>query len=100
MPYFVALWTQPENDPEGFEEHYRTTHAEIVQRWPGFQGVQVIKTPSSPMGDPAYHIVTIVEVDDVQAALNSPEAKEAIDDAMALMEKHGNQLTALTGETF
>jgi len=100
VPHFVALWTKPETDLEGFEEHYRTTHTDLMSRWPGFKGAQVIRTPRAPMGDPEFHIVTVIELEDLGKALNSPEAKAAIDDAMQMMEKYGNRLSALTGDSF
>jgi uncharacterized protein (TIGR02118 family) len=99
VPYFIALWTKPQTDLDGFEEHYRTTHAQIVSRWPGFRDAQVLRTPRAPMGDPEFHIVIVVELEDVGAALRSPEAKEAIEDAQQLMSRHGNRMTTLTGDT-
>jgi uncharacterized protein (TIGR02118 family) len=98
VPHFVALWTKPETDVEGFEEHYRTTHTEIVHRWAGFKSVQTIRTPRSPFGDPAYHLVTIIELEDLGEGLNSEAAKEALDDAKQLQEKHGTTMTVLTGD--
>lgn len=96
----IALWGKPQ-DVEGFEQHYRTTHLEIVKRWPGVKSFSVSRITGTPgSGDAPYHRVfeaTFATEEDLRQALRSPEMAEAARDASEMVRRFGATLTILTG---
>lgn len=101
MATFVSLYPVPD-DIEGWEEHFRTTHMPIVQRWPGIQSVRVLRFLATPRGTaPAYHVITQVDFatdEEMAAALRSDAGVESARDAKAMAEKFGSRPTMLLGE--
>jgi uncharacterized protein (TIGR02118 family) len=100
---FVALWSKPE-DVEGFEQHYRTTHMEIVSRWPGVRSTSITRISAAPMGgESPYHLVfeaTLASQQDLDALMASPEMGEAGKDVREIGQRFGAHVTALTGGDF
>ena len=103
MATFVVLSPMPD-DPEAWEEHYRTTHMPIVERWPGVQSVRVTRFSSTPRGTmPAYHVMAQIDFatdEEMAAALRSEAGAEAARDAMAMAEKFGSTPSMLLGADF
>lgn len=97
---FIALWGKP-SDVEGFDRHYRTTHMEIVRRWPNVQSHALIRVTGSPLGgEVPYHqifVATFATQEDLKEALRSPAMAEAGRDAMEMVRRFGGGLTVLTG---
>lgn len=98
---FVALWPQPDEDVEGFEEHYRSTHAPIAETWPDVRSIRVTRAAGNPVGgDPAYHLVFVAQwdsEDDMQAALRSEQMQEAMSDVRTIGERWGIAPEVLIG---
>lgn len=90
---FVALWPKPDEDVDGFEQHYRETHTPIARSWPDVTSIHVTRASANPVGgDPAYHLVFVAEWDseeDMQAALRSDEMQEAMADVKTIGERWG-----------
>ena len=103
MATFVALYPKPE-DVEGFEEHYRTTHMPIVQRWPGIKSAKVTRFSSTPRGtEPPFYLMAEVEFasdEEMAAALRSEAGAESAKDAMAMAKQFGTTPTMLLGNDF
>lgn len=90
---FVALWPKPDEDVEGFEEHYRSTHDPLAASWPDVRSTEVTRAAGNPSGgDPAYHLVFVAEWDseeDMNAALRSEEMQETMSDLRTIDERWG-----------
>lgn len=103
MATFVALYPVPD-DPEAWEEHYRTTHMPIVQRWPGVQSVRLTRFSSTPRGTaPAFHVMAQIDFatdEEMAAALRSDAGAEAARDAMGMAQTYGSTPTMLLGGDF
>ena len=103
MATFVVLYPVPD-DPEAWEEHYRTTHMPIVQRWPGVQSVRLTRFSSTPRGtEPAFHVMAQIDFatdEEMAAALRSDAGAEAARDAMSMAQTYGNTPTMLLGGDF
>lgn len=97
---FIALWGKPQ-DLEGFNQHYRTTHLEIVKRWPRVRSYSLTRITGSPGGReaPYYQVfeATFSTQEDLKLALRSPEMAEAARDATEMVRRFGTTLTILTG---
>jgi len=97
---FIALWGRPQ-DPEGFDEYYRSTHLPMVRRWPHLQSFSVTRVTGSPAGGeaPYYQVfeATFATEEDLKRALRSPELAAAARDAMEMVRRFGATLTLLTG---
>ncbi|HEX2767603.1 MAG TPA: EthD family reductase [Candidatus Limnocylindria bacterium] len=82
MPRLIALYDHPE-DPAAFDEHYRSVHAPIVDRYPNLRGVR-LTTPRGVAGRPApYHLMAEMSFDtmaDLEAALSSDAGIESAKD--------------------
>jgi uncharacterized protein (TIGR02118 family) len=100
---FVALYPEPE-DVEGFEEHYRAVHIDILRRWPGVQSATVTRFTATPRGTAApfrlMAVVTFASDEEMAAALRSEGGAESARDAKAMAERFGVVPTMLLGETF
>lgn len=103
MARFVALYPKPE-DVEGFEEHYRGTHLQLAQSWPGVQAIRVTRFAATPRGaDPEYYLMFEAEFatdEEMAAALRSDAGMAAARDAMAIKERFGVAPTMLLGSDF
>ncbi len=90
---FVALWPKPDEDAEGFEQHYRDTHTPIAESWPNVSSTRVTRAAGNPFGgDPAYHLVFVAEWDsqeDMDEAMNSEEMKQALGDVRTIGDRWG-----------
>lgn len=98
---FIALWGKPE-DVEGFEDHYRTIHLPLCEKWPGLQSASTTKISGTPMKDEApYHLVFeagFASVDDLRAALKSEEMMAAGKDAIGAAKQYGTRVTMMIGD--
>lgn len=103
MATFVSLYPTPD-DVDGWEEHFRTTHMPIVERWPGVQSVRLTRFSSTPRGTEApYHVMTQVDFasdEEMAAALRSEAGADAARDAMAMAQKFGSTPSMLLGADF
>lgn len=103
MATFVALYQKPE-DVAGFEEHYRTVHLPITQRWPGVGATTVTRFASTPRGgEPPYHLMFTAEFasdEEMAAALRSETGMESAQDARAMQERFGVGPAMLLGGAF
>ena len=103
MATFVSLYPKPD-DVEGWEEHYRSTHIPIVQRWPGVQSVRITRFSSTPRGTQApYYLMAQVDFasdEEMAAALRSEAGVESARDARAMAERFGSTPTMLLGAEF
>lgn len=103
MATFVSLYPKPD-DVDGWEEHYRSTHIPIVERWPGVQSVRLTRFSSTPRGtDAPYYLMIQVDFatdEEMAAALRSDAGAEAARDAMAMAERFGVKPTMLLGADF
>ena len=82
MPRLIALYDHPE-DPAAFDDHYRTVHAPIIDRYPNIRDVR-LTTPVGVAGRPApYHLMAEMTFDsmtDLEAALGSEAGTESAKD--------------------
>jgi uncharacterized protein (TIGR02118 family) len=82
MPRLIALYDHPE-DAAAFDEHYRTVHAPIVDRYPKLREVR-LTTPRGVAGRPApYHLMAEMSFDtmaDLEDALGSDAGLESAKD--------------------
>ena len=103
MARFVALYPTPA-DPDGFDEHYRTTHLPLVAAWPGVQSTTVTRFAATPRGTaPDYHLLIIAEFatdEEMAAALRSEAGTAAAQDARVMMEQFGVAPIMLLGDEF
>ena len=103
MATFVSLYPKPD-DVEGWEEHYRSVHIPIVERWPGVQSVRVTRFSSTPRGaDAPYYLMAQVDFasdEEMAAALRSDAGVESARDAKAMAEQFGTTPTMLLGGDF
>lgn len=103
MATFVSLYPKPD-DVDGWEDHFRSTHMPIVQRWPGVQSVRLTRFSSTPRGtDPAYYLMAQVDFateEEMAAALRSEAGTEAARDAMAMAQRFGVTPAMLLGGDF
>jgi uncharacterized protein (TIGR02118 family) len=100
MATFVSLYPKPQ-DVDGWEEHFRTTHMPIIERWPGVQSVRVLRFSSTPRGsDAAFHVMAQADFatdEEMAAALRSEAGAEAARDAMAMAQKFGSTPAMMLG---
>lgn len=103
MATFVSLYPTP-NDIEAWEEHFRSTHMPIVQRWPGIQSVRITRFSSTPRGtEPSFHLMAQIDFatdEEMAAALRSEAGAESAKDAMAMAQKFDSTPTMLLGGEF
>ncbi|GAC1304809.1 MAG: EthD family reductase [Vulcanimicrobiaceae bacterium] len=79
----LALYNAP-HDPTHFEQYYHGTHLPIAKRLPGLRSytVSVGAIGSQAAPAPAYLVATLTfdSMTALQAALESPEGREAVAD--------------------
>lgn len=69
-------------EPESFNQHYGDVHLPMVEKLPGLR--RIVTSHTRGVGSDAPYMVTELWFDDRQAlkaALNSPEMREAMQDA-------------------
>src|ERR1700748_3274813 len=80
MTQLLVCYGAPE-DPAAFDRHYAETHVPLVHKIPGLRRFEAGKVLGTPDGTPAphYHIaqLTFDSVEDLQAAMGSPEGEAA-----------------------
>jgi uncharacterized protein (TIGR02118 family) len=98
---FIALYANP-TDPEGFEEHFRSNHVPILERWPDTRDIAVTRVTGTPRGgDAPYHLVAAVTFDSrdaFMAAMGTDAGKESAQDARSMAEQFGVEVTMLVGD--
>lgn len=103
MATFVALYSQAD-DPQGFEEHYRTRHMEIIDRWPGVQSASVTRFSGTPRGGESPYslmaVVTFATDEDMAAAFRSEAGAESVEDVKEMSKRFGVTPTLLLGDDF
>jgi uncharacterized protein (TIGR02118 family) len=103
MATFVVLYP-PANDQQAWEEHYRTTHMPIIERWPGVQSIRLTRFSSTPRGtQPAYQVMAQIDFatdEEMAAALRSDAGSESARDAMGIAETFGSMPVMMLGGDF
>jgi uncharacterized protein (TIGR02118 family) len=103
MARFVALYPTPD-DPDGFDEHYRTTHLPLVDAWPGLQSATVTRFAATPRGTPPdHHLMFVAEFatdEEMAAALRSEAGAATAQDARLMAERFGTTPIMLLGSDF
>ena len=83
MARLVVMYKTP-RDAGTFDEYYFEKHVPIAKKIPGLRKYDVSRgAVASPAGASGYHLVAILEFDDVpaiQAGVGSPQGKAAVDD--------------------
>ena len=103
MARFVALYPTPA-DPDGFDEHYRTTHLPLVEAWPSVQSMTVTRFSATPRGAaPDHHLLFVAEFatdEEMASALRSEAGMAAAKDARVMAERYGATPIMLLGGDF
>ena len=83
MARLVVMYKTPK-DPAAFDKHYADKHIALAKKIPGVRKYEIssgaVGTPAGPSG---YHLVAILQFDDVaaiQKAFASPEGQAAVAD--------------------
>lgn len=83
MAQLVVMYRTP-TDPAAFDAHYFGKHVPIAKSIPGLRNYDVSQGPvTTPAGPAAYHLVAVLEFDDLAAihdAFASPEGQAAVAD--------------------
>ncbi len=83
MAQLVVMYKTPK-DANAFNKHYFEKHVPIAKRTPGLRKYEVSQgTVATPAGPSGYHLVAILQYDDVpaiQRALTSAEGQAAVAD--------------------
>ena len=82
MVKLIVLYGQP-TDPEAFDAHYFSTHAELVAKMPGLQRFEAAKCASLDGSPPPYYVQAELWFEDgnaLQACFASPEGQAAAGD--------------------
>lgn len=98
MVKLIALFREPE-DVEAFDRRYFDIHLPLVRAIPGLERVEITRITGSPIGGPAYRLMSEMyysSADAMDAANASPEGRAASRDLLAFAP---DLLTILTGET-
>jgi uncharacterized protein (TIGR02118 family) len=98
----VVLYTRPE-DPEGFDAHYRETHAPLAQAVPGATWTFTRMTGTPRGGEPAYYLIaeaTFAGDEDLQAGMRSEQMRETGRDAAQMTQRYGSEATMLIGTDY
>jgi len=83
MAQLLVMYKTPQ-DTAAFDKHYFENHIPIAKKIPGLRNYEVSRgAVTSPMGGSNYHLVAILEFDDVAAIQNafaSAEGQAAVAD--------------------
>lgn len=83
MARLVVMYKTP-NDAAAFDKHYFDKHVALAKKIPGVRSYEVSQGPVATPGGPSnYHLVAILEFDNVAAIQNafaSPEGQAAVAD--------------------
>jgi uncharacterized protein (TIGR02118 family) len=83
MATLLVLYNRPV-DPAAFDEYYRSTHIPVANKISNLRSYTISVGPvMTPDGPAPYHLVarlTFDSLEDVQAALGSPEGQAAAAD--------------------
>lgn len=96
MVKLMALYAKPD-DPAAFDKHYREVHTPLARKMPGLRRVAVSKVTGAPAGQPRYYQVAEMyfdTLDDLKAAMRSPEGVAAAKDVMAFAGKYIHMMIA------
>ncbi len=80
----IAIYKTPD-DKQAFDEHYFKTHCPLAEKMPGLRGISIRRFVGSPMGCKDLYLMcelTFDSIDEVKAALSSPEGAAAGKDVM------------------
>jgi uncharacterized protein (TIGR02118 family) len=83
MARLLVMYKTPQ-DGSAFDRYYFEKHVPIAKRLPGLRKYEVSRgAVGSPAGASGYHLIAILQFDDVaaiQAAIASPEGQAAVAD--------------------
>jgi uncharacterized protein (TIGR02118 family) len=83
MATILVLYNQPA-DPAAFDEHYRSVHIPLVKKLPGLRSCRLSTGQvRAGQGEAPYHLIAEMvfdSMDDLRAALRSPEMQAAAAD--------------------
>lgn len=83
MAKLIALYRHPQ-DAAHFDAYYLSKHVPLARTIPGLRRYEVSRGPvATPQGTSEFHLVAILSFDsmqDIQAALASPEGRATGDD--------------------
>ena len=83
MIKLIALYRTPE-DPEAFDEHYRSVHTPLAEQMPGLRNMEITRMkPLSPHTKSSYYLMAEMTFDDeeaLQIALQSDAGKASAKD--------------------
>ncbi len=88
VKFCVIYQGRPEN-PEAFDRHYREKHVAIIARWPKLR--KIVVNRCRLLNEELYMLVEMWfdSVADLDAALASPERREAAEDRLRFPPFHG-----------
>jgi uncharacterized protein (TIGR02118 family) len=67
MVKLIVAYGQPQ-DPAAFDQHYRSTHAPLVQKMPGLRRFEAGRVLAMPDGSaPPYYFIAELAYDDIEA---------------------------------
>jgi uncharacterized protein (TIGR02118 family) len=93
----IALYSEPE-DRAAFDQAYFETHVPLAEKLPGLARMEVVKVKSNLMGGsaPYYMIAELYfdSVEDLNAAMSSPQGKEAGKNLMSFAAKNVTMLVS------
>ena len=83
MARLLVMYKTP-RDAAAFDKHYAEKHIPLAKKIPGVRNYEVSKgSVATPGGPSAYHLVAILQFDDVaaiQKAFASPQGQAAVAD--------------------
>ena len=83
MARLIVMYKNPQ-DKAAFDKHYFEKHVPLARKIPGVRKFEVSQGPvANPMGGSNYHLVAILQFDDVAAIQNafaSAEGQAAVAD--------------------
>jgi uncharacterized protein (TIGR02118 family) len=86
MARLVVMYKNPQ-DTAAFDKHYFEKHVPLAKKIPGVRKYEVSQGPVvNPMGSANYHLVAILQFDDVAAIQNafaSAEGQAAVADVQS-----------------
>jgi uncharacterized protein (TIGR02118 family) len=87
MARLLVMYKTP-RDAAAFDKHYADKHVALAKKIPGLRKFETSKGPvATPAGPSSYHLVAILQFDDVaaiQKGFASAEGQAAVADAQTL----------------